>query len=259
MPRGWGSVEQAEQERKLRQEQWENSRFERVVVNDGETADVRFLEMGDDVFIYYSHRLNPIGGEKYGRLVVCINQDDDDTECPACNADIKRGVRAALNVIQRQRPILRRGGDGKAVKDSKGNWVIDSYADAIAVFECPQVTAEKLRKKDAKIKGGLMSRDFTISKTGNSFDPWEIELADADAGAVPLTADDEKLIKDKYDIAKLYEPESFVDLARKVSGTGAASSGGGSSSSGGSSDADGDGDGDGSTPPNAFLKNRQDS
>jgi hypothetical protein len=66
-----------------------------------------------------------------------------------------------------------------------------------------------LQQKDFKYKG-LGSRDFEITRQGEQFDTkYFIEPADVDAGPQPMSASDEKLALDKFDVTELVTPSSY--------------------------------------------------
>jgi hypothetical protein len=211
MADGWDAVAQESELRRERREQWESSRHNKLILKDGQSADVRFVQPKPHTF--YTH---PIRTAKSFRNVPCLNQKDDGTQCPGCDADLKRQLRIAFNVIHRGRPVLRKGSDGRAERDGKGDFIIDGHADDIAVFECSSTSGDLLRQKEVKYEGGVMSRDVTIARTGPQFSPFVFEAADTERGHVPMSAADQELAKKAYDLEEIYKPPSFVDLARQV-------------------------------------------
>src|SRR5450631_2605987 len=83
--------------------QGEYQRIDYFAIQDGETARVRFLEQGPELTWAQTHRVrNQYGG--YNDLV-CLDQDDEGTPCPACQSDNddirKRSSKGFVNVIWR--------------------------------------------------------------------------------------------------------------------------------------------------------------
>ncbi len=188
---------------------------------------VRFLEQDQDVNSFERHPfMKP--GNQYPDHVTCLSEVGVD--CPACRAGIKTTRKGAYNLIVRNRAVLRKGADGKAVRDAAGNFIIDGHADQLVVWECSNTTANVLREADHGFKG-LMSRDLLLSFTGNNKNPWSVMPVDIDAGAQPLSTEDMNLAAKKFDLDKVFAPPNQQEMAQLVAKFGANS--GASSSTGG--------------------------
>jgi hypothetical protein len=218
MAKGWNRVEQEAAEARARQEQWAKQQQPRLFLSDGESATVRFLEQDGDIHHYHRHEyMASTSKGQQRRQFTCLNDNEDGTRCPGCEAGLKLKTRGCFNVIQRQRPILRKGQDGKAMKDSSNNYIVDGHADAVVIWDCPSTTLDLLRQKDSSYHG-LMSRDLVISRTGTQFSPFVIEPADIDSGAVEMTPEDYDLAKDKFDLDEFMAPPTFSEAAKLCAG-----------------------------------------
>lgn len=178
---------------------------------------VRFLEQGPDKRIYVVHTYktphpnNPT--QTITKYFTCLNDKEDGTQCPGCEAGMNTTMKGAYNVIQRDRPQIRRGADKKPIKDGQGKYIVDGQADEVVVWVCAGTTADIIRQKDGDYKG-LMSRDVKLLFTGASFQPYSIEVADIDAGAVPMSEADLKLAESKHNLDEYMAPPGFQDAAR---------------------------------------------
>lgn len=148
------------------------------------------------------------------RQFTCLNDKDDGTPCPACDAGMKQKLRGVYNIIQRQRPIFRKDKDGKAIYVNNEP-IIDGHEDTVVILNVPSTTAEVIRRKDADYNG-LMSRDLKIRRSSDTFQPWDIEPADIDSGAVPMSEADQELAKQKHDLDEFMQPPPFQEAARIV-------------------------------------------
>lgn len=219
MAKGWDRVENAAQESAENRERWAAEAANRkpeLFVKQGESVVVRFLEQGPDInnFAVHEYQVQTAQGPRR-RTFTCLNDKDDGTPCPACAAGMKRKLKGVYNVIQRQRPILRRGQDGKALKDGNNNYIVDGYADAVVILTVPSTTAEVLRQKDAHYQG-LMSRDILASKTGSQFQPWNFEPADINSPAAALSEADLVLLGSKHNLDEFMAPPTFQEAAQTV-------------------------------------------
>lgn len=215
MAEGWDRVAAAAEEQRERQEQWEAQRKPQLWPKDGESFLIRFLEQEQAVKNYAQHEyvVSTSAGSRRRRFT-CLNDKNDGTKCPGCDAGLKIKIRGVFNVIQRQRPVLRKDKDGKAMKDGQNNYIVEGHQDEVVIFEVPGTTANMLRQADADY-GGLMTRDFKISKTsGNSFQPYVIAPADPAVGAVPMTETDFELAKQKHDLDEFMQPPSFTEAVK---------------------------------------------
>jgi hypothetical protein len=190
-------------------ELWPNLR------NSGDTIQVRFLEQGEDVKVAWVHEYKKPNVNK-SFFTPCLDQSDEGNPCPGCELGIKRKFQGYINVIQRNSPQLKRGEDGRAVKNETGQYVVESYKDEIGVWVQGITVFEDLADKDITYRG-LTTRDFKITRRGSGLNTkYVIEPAvdeDGNANATPLTADDQELIKEKYDLDKEYlTPLSYEQM-----------------------------------------------
>jgi hypothetical protein len=187
MPRGFTGIsakqEEIEERRKAAQER-DKEKIKREyfkLPNHNDSATVRFLEQGEDVHYCTVHELPKEGSLPWN--IPCRNQDDDGSECPACEAGLKKRFKGYINLINRETNQ------------------VEVWAQGINVFQ-------ELEGKDATYKG-LCSRDFKITRKGLKLDTkYTIEPADPDGGAKPPSAADKKLAKNKYDLNELVTPPS---------------------------------------------------
>jgi hypothetical protein len=188
----------------------------RLRLKDGESAKVRFLEQGDDIFYYYYHDFSHIdkdNGFKYS--FPCLDQEDEGKPSPGNENDFPRKFKTAVNVIWRDAPDYERDSDGKIVVDGSGNWKQIGTRDQVAVWEGGPSIYQTLAKKDLAYKG-LASRDLEITRTGTGFDTrYAVEPADIDSGPVAPTEEDIALAKDKYDLEKVARLDMTYDEVKK--------------------------------------------
>lgn len=126
----------------------------------------------------------------------------------------RRGV---YNVIQRNRPVLQKGADGKAIKVN-GNYQIVGYRDEVVVANVGGPTAEMLRKADGDYHG-LMCRDFDVTYTGDTFQAWDLKVVMDGAGnssPTPMSDADQALAANKHDLDAYMKPPSIQEAARVV-------------------------------------------
>ena len=199
MPRGFKAVEELSNRKGVG-----GSGPLRLRLKDGESATVRFLEQGDDVFFYYYHdfaHLDKDNGFKYS--FPCLDQNDEGEPSPGTELEFPRKFRVAVNVIWRDAPEYERDADGKIVTDGSGKWKQVGTKDQVAVWEGGINVYKMLAQKDVAYKG-LASRDLVITRTGSGFDTrYSIEPADIDAGPVAPSEEDKQLAKEKYDLDKV--------------------------------------------------------
>lgn len=179
---------------------------------DGEVADVRFLEQGDDVNWAWVHELPPTGTQKVGKKVPCRAYDDEGMftgdDCPGCERQLKRTFQGAINIIWRDAPVLKRDSEGKLVKEN-GAVVVDGKADQVAVWVAGITVFDELSEIDASYKG-LGSRDFRIKRKGSGLNTkYSISPSDPDSGAQPRSDADDKLAEEKYDLAAFVAKPSY--------------------------------------------------
>lgn len=184
----------------------------RLRLKEGESATVRFLEQGDDIFYYYYHdfsHLDPNNGFK--TAFPCLDQDDEGKDSPGTEQGFPRKFRTSINVIWRDAPKYERDKEGKIVTGSDGKWKQIGTEDQVAVWEGGQTVFKSLAEKDRKY-GGLGSLELEIERSGTGFDTkYSIEPADFDKGKTPLTEEDEKLAEKKYDLEKVARLDMTYD------------------------------------------------
>lgn len=204
MARGFGAVKAAS-EKVYRSNSPSYRRFK--LPNSGDSAVVRFLEQGEEVYSYWYHQI----GEFYNRIP-CLDQDDEGVPCPGCEGEFPRKFQGLINLIWRDAPIFEEGADGKI------NWdKVVGTEDRVAVWECGIQVFETLGKKDVAFKG-ISSRDFEITREGLKLNTkYFIEPADPDGGAQALSSDDKKLVKDKYDLEDIAGFKSYDEFVEYVS------------------------------------------
>lgn len=219
MPTGFaGIAEYAEKTSRNK----ESSDFQPVLFvklpDDEDTAKVRFLEQGDDVFYYFYHDYSDID-ERNGWMdrIPCLDQDLEGTNpCPGCKEGLPRKFQGYINVIWRDAPVFKRGDDGKVVKKNKQP-VVEGYEDQIAIWRGGRDNFNKvLKRKDITFKG-LSSRDFEITRDGLGLETkYSIEPADPDAGAVKMSKADLELAKEKYDLSSVARLDLSYENAEKI-------------------------------------------
>lgn len=170
---------------------------------------VRFLEQGDDVQWAYVHEINPVPG-KVAKVTPCLNQEENGTPCYGCEQGAKRLIKGWINLIVRDAPVYLKDAQGVPVKDPiSGQNKVIGQADEVQVWNSGTTLFTTLAQKDRTFKG-LMSRDFTVVRTGAGFDTaYSIEPTDADGGPQPMSENDRKLASEKYNVRKFAIPESY--------------------------------------------------
>lgn len=220
MAKGWDTVQQATEARQEQQQQFESQRKPTLKINQNNPGpiQIRFLEQGADVnnFKVHEYKVPDGRGGFYNKRFTCLAEVN--AECPGCRAGMKQKVRGVYNIIQRNRPILRRGTDGKALKNPDGSWIIDGYADEVVIADVGGPTAEMLRQLDGT-SHGLMSRDFVVTFSGNQFQAWNVTAAmDAQGNslATAMSEADMALAVSKHNIDEYMQPPSPQEAARIV-------------------------------------------
>lgn len=209
MPRGFKGVREASKDIQARREAGGGMAQNWFRLAGGEQAVVRFLEQGDDIYWCWSHELEPEEGRSWGRLVPCINQDDDGTACPGCEHGLKRRFQGYINLIWRDGPIYKKDDDGKLERDSDNNLIIESRGDVLAVWRGGIQLFEELDGVDAGYKG-LTSRDFRVFRRGEKLaTKYQILPADPEKGAIELSKEDKALIEDKPDLSPLTKAPEY--------------------------------------------------
>jgi len=198
MPKGLKKIEKLAAEANARSAAYESGEGggqRALKLNPGETATGRFLEEGTDVWFLYMHELPKKPGQQYGDRVQCLDQDDEGKECPGCMIDgVKRTARMVINFIRYDEPKLRRGADGKAVKDAQGNYIFDGVEPALVIWEAPQSAGGRLSYLESQNNGGddahgITNHVVTIHRTHDNKNPWMIDIKDRDKKPEPFEVD----------------------------------------------------------------------
>ena len=242
MPRGKQAAERASAKEAAK---WDNKPFALYFkLEDGDSTIVRFLVEGDDMAFAYKHEI-PVPNRAWGRLVNCCDQEQEDEYCPGCEAELKLKSRGQIPLIWDDAPVLKRDSDGKAVKDKKGNYVIEGTEPQVALWDCSWQVFEDLQEKDTDFRG-LMSRKFKIKRKGSSTDTtYTISPEDPDGGRQKMTARETKLMQGDtmIDIDEFIKPltpdEMLVEMGEKAPGR---------------SSSNGDDDASETKRPNPFMK-----
>jgi hypothetical protein len=199
-------VKDAAAEYHAKKEAAESGRFLYFKLDDGEEAQVRFLEEGEDFTTFYVHKL-PQQGNRFPEIP-CLNQKKDGTPCPGCEEGIKRSFKFAANVIWRDGPVYERDNENKLIKDSNGKLKESGRADGVFVWTGGIQVAEDLDHLDGKYRG-LKARDFEVSRSGKKLDTKYRFLP---AEQTPLSDNDKKLMKEKFDLNQLKKPPSYEEF-----------------------------------------------
>lgn len=220
MAKGWDAVQQQSAALEEQRAEFGKNFKPELRVNAKNTGPftIRFLEQGDEVHNYAVHeyKVPAPGGGVYHKRFTCLSERNE--QCPGCTAGMKRKTRGVFNVIQRQRPVIRRGADNKAVKDAAGNYIIDGFQDEVVIANVGGPTAEMLRKSDGNYHG-LMSRDFVVQYSGDTFQGWTLTPAiDASGNAIatPMTEADMHLAAQKHNLDEVMAPPTFQEAASIV-------------------------------------------
>lgn len=186
--------------------------------NDGDSATVRFLEEGEEVYSYYYHDFSHVAPkEGWKTKIPCLDEDDEGTPCPGCEQDLPRKFQGLINIIWRDAPVY--------AKDKEGNidWSKQKgTADQVAVWRGGiNIFNKTLARKDATFKG-IGSRDFEITRDGEGLQntSYSVEpvVVDGETKAVALSKADKELAKEKYDleeIARFVEYDEFEKIITK--------------------------------------------
>ena len=210
MPKGLARIQKLAEEANARSaayEAGEGGGVRALKLDKGETATGRFLEEGDGVWYLYMHELPKKPGQQYGDRIQCLDQDDVGAECPGCQIEgVKRTARVVINFIRYDEPKLRRGADGKAVKDAQGNYVFDGVEPALVVWEAGQGTGGRIAYLEEENNGGNRGHGITnhvvkIKRTHDNKNPFMIDVVERDKPP----ADFEKAL-----FAKKTEPDKAI-------------------------------------------------
>jgi hypothetical protein len=201
MPQGLKRVKQLAEDAAARSVAYEQGGdgLRALKLSPNETATGRFLEEGDGIWYLYMHELPRKPGQQYGDRVQCLDQDDAGVACPGCEIEgVKRTARIVINFIRYDEPKLRRGADGKAVKDAQGNFIFDGVAPALVVWEAPQSVGGRLAYLE-ETHGPLTKHVVTIHRTVDNKNAWMIDVKERDKPVEPLELEfnDKKVRPDK--------------------------------------------------------------
>lgn len=226
MPRGFGGVRQASAEIESRRGSGgPNALWFRLKA--GQETIVRFLEQDEDIFWAMMHEV-PVEGRSWGRDVPCLDQDKDGTPCPGCEKDLPRRFKGYINLIWEDAPIFKRDDQGKMVKDRLNEPVVLGTKAQVAIWSSGIRLFENLDEINANYKG-LMSRQFRIKRKGEGLSTaYSINPADPDGGPKPMTAEEEKLAAEKYDLSEFTRPGTYEDFLKELGEGGSGSQTGGS-------------------------------
>lgn len=227
MPKGFAQIEAAAQKIKEKG----GGDFDPILFlklpNDGDTAVVRFLEQGDEVYGYWYHDFTNIDPQTGWRTKIpCLDQDDEGVPCPGCREDLPRKFEGLINIIWRNAPKFKRDSDGKVVRDNNDKVIIDGTEDQVAVWRGGiRLFSKVLKRKDHAFKG-LSTRDFEVVREGTGLDTtYSVEPSDPDVGASDISEEDAALAADKYDlekVARFVDADEFDNIiATKMNGHGA--------------------------------------
>jgi hypothetical protein len=192
-------------------------------LDDGESGTVRFLEQGDEVMWAWMHQLPARGKQKFGDDIPCRDQERTGEPCPSCQAGGDEGARSFvgfINLIWRNAPVYKVKEDGYPERDAKGNFVIVGTKDQVAYWSKGITVFEELDGKDQTYKG-LTTRDFIITRRGTGMNTrYAIEplVVDGETKAIPLSDNDQELMKMKNDFAPDVSPLSYEEHSKLLTG-----------------------------------------
>lgn len=226
MPKGLGGVREVSKEIEARRGSGGPSAlFFRLA--PGEEAIVRFLEQDDDVAWAMVHEV-PVEGRSWGRPVVCVNQERDGTPCPGCERELPLKFRGYINMIWFNAPVLKRDENGRAVKDSTGDYVIQGKQDQVAVWSSGIKLFENLDEINANFRG-LKSRRFKVKRKGEGLSTtYSIAPEDVDSGAQEFSASENELASNKTDLSAFVKPPTYEEFLKELGQGGDGSGGNGS-------------------------------
>lgn len=231
MAKGYGLVKQAAADAEARRAQAGNFTHElrgKDIREAGGEVVVRFLEQGnegpDAVNVYPRHEYKvPDSRAKSGAFTnhfTCLKETNPNADCPGCRAGLEIKPQTVYNLIQRNRPVWRKGQDGKPLQDASGNKIPEGQMDDVVYWKCASTTGNMMSRKDNDYRG-LMSRDFKLQWTGANYQPYELVPADVDSGPQEMSENDRALAVKKHNLDEIYKPPSFQDAAQIVAKYGA--------------------------------------
>jgi hypothetical protein len=216
MAKGLKKIAQIAQENQAKREAFEagGDFLRALVLKPGQTALGRFCEEGDDVTFAYTHDLPKKPGQPIANKILCLDQDDTGASCWCCEqaaSGIKRGTRLVMNFIRYDEPKLKRGADGKAIKDNFGNIHYQMVQDqttgqmvvvtemALVVFTTGSGAGGRLAYLES-LKGGIMRHVCKIARTTDNTNPFMIDIIEENK--VPPTAEEVALFNKKTEPLK---------------------------------------------------------
>lgn len=231
MAKGYGLVDQAVAASEARRAQAGNFSHElrsKDIREAGGEVVVRFLEQGNEgdqavnVFPRHEYKVPDTRAQSgfFTNHFTCLKERDPNIDCPGCSAGLEIKPQTVYNLIQRQRPVLRKGQDGKVMRDQAGNPYVEGHQDDVVFWKCASTTGAMMQRKDNDYKG-LMSRDFRLQWTGANYQPYELVPADVDGGPQPMSENDRALAAKKHNLDEVYKPPTVQEAAQIVAKYGA--------------------------------------
>lgn len=215
MPRGLKRIAQIAEESKARRDAYDaGGNFQRaLVLKPGQTATGRFCEEGEGVTYVYTHDLPNKNGQSIADKILCLNQDDDpNVACYACEQGVSRSTRLVMNFIRYDEPKLKRGADGKPIKDNFNNYQFETTFDAttgqqkvvtepaLLIFATGTGSGGRLAYLEAQKGSGMTSHVVTIARTSDNTNPYMIDIVEENK--VPPAPWEAELFKKKIDPLK---------------------------------------------------------
>jgi hypothetical protein len=179
-------------ERKLgRVDEVKSQSREWLKLDDGDSVQGRVVDTGEDFQDAYVHRV-PVEGDKgtYHVDVPCLDQEDKGKRCPGCKDDLPRRYKFWTNFILRDPD--------------------DSKKDKLVIWGSGITVARRLNKLHAR--HGLDNRDIIIEREGSGLNDTKYDIDWADEENTPLSRNDQKLIKNKFDLKRYSTPPSYEDF-----------------------------------------------
>lgn len=216
MAKGFAGIKQASADVEARRGQSSGPGALYFRLQDGEDTVVRFLEQDEDITWCWMHEI-PVEGRAWGRQVPCLDQDREGNPCPGCERDMDRRFRGFINVIWDDAPIFKRDAENKIVR-SDNQPVVLGHKPQVAVWSAGIRLFEELEEINANYKG-LMSRRFKVKRRGSKLDTkYIISPANVDGGPEELTAEENALSANKFDLNEFVTPMSYGDFAKQLGG-----------------------------------------
>lgn len=242
MPVGLDKIKQNADQAAKRQADFDSgaSEFKRyMMLKNGDTARVRFLEEGASVWFVHTHELPKKPGQQFADKILCADQALSDVEantyadgsraCYACQMGVKRGTKVLINLIRFDEPKLTRDAQGGAVKDAAGNYVFDGTEPALLIWDCSQTLGGRLAYLES-VHGPLSHHICTVHKTGDKNNMYMVDIVEPNKSPEPW---EHALLQQKIDPPKaiqLASPKfralpllSYPDMQRAYANVGVAS------------------------------------